>query len=57
MDEHVQDAVSKGAKVVTGGKVHAKGGNFYEPTLLRDVTAEMRCLKEEIFGPVAPVVR
>ncbi|XP_064604978.1 succinate-semialdehyde dehydrogenase, mitochondrial-like isoform X2 [Liolophura sinensis] len=57
VDEHVQDAVSKGAKVVTGGKFHEKGGNFYQPTLLRDVTTEMRCLKEEIFGPVAPVVK
>ena len=51
----VDDAKSKGAKVVRGGK--RLEGNFYEPTLLSDVTTEMRCTKEEIFGPVAPIIK
>ncbi|MBP6117166.1 MAG: NAD-dependent succinate-semialdehyde dehydrogenase [Neisseriaceae bacterium] len=50
------DAVSKGAKVLTGGKVHAKGGHFFEPTVVTDVRAGMQVLDEEIFGPVAPIV-
>ena len=53
MDEHVQDAVKKGAKVVLGGE--KKGGNFYSPTLLQDVTLDMKCAQEEIFGPVAAI--
>jgi succinate-semialdehyde dehydrogenase / glutarate-semialdehyde dehydrogenase len=51
---HVQDAVQKGAKVVTGG--HATGGLFFEPTILAGVTPAMRILTEETFGPVAPLV-
>ena len=51
---HVQDAVSKGAKVVTGGQ--ATGGLFFEPTILSGVTNSMRILTEETFGPVAPLV-
>ena len=57
VEEHVADAVGKGAKVVIGGKRHALGGNFYEPTLLRDVTTEMLVTREETFGPVAPLFR
>lgn len=53
----VGDAVAKGARVVTGGKRHALGGTFYEPTILADVTADMACMSEEIFGPVAPLTR
>ncbi len=53
--EHVADAVSKGAKVVVGGK--ALGGNFFEPTVLSDVTPEMAVAREETFGPVAPLFR
>lgn len=52
----VRDAVEKGAKVLTGGKRHRLGGLFYEPTVLTDVTPAMRVFREEIFGPVAPVV-
>lgn len=51
-DELVQDAVSKGAKILTGGTVIDGAGTFYAPTVLGDVTADARLLKEEIFGPV-----
>ena len=54
-DAMVKDAVEKGATVKTGGKPHALGGCFYEPTVLTDVTPAMRVFSEEIFGPVAPV--
>jgi succinate-semialdehyde dehydrogenase/glutarate-semialdehyde dehydrogenase len=57
VEEHVQDAVSKGAKVVVGGKKHALGGLFYEPTLLTGVDTTMKVTKEETFGPVAPLFR
>lgn len=50
------DAVSKGAKVLTGGKAHSLGGNFYEPTVITDVALGMDILDEEIFGPLAPIV-
>ncbi|ESO91188.1 hypothetical protein LOTGIDRAFT_209552 [Lottia gigantea] len=53
----VDDAVAKGARVVMGGTKGDKGGNFYNPTLLADVTTNMRCGKEEIFGPVAPIFK
>jgi succinate-semialdehyde dehydrogenase/glutarate-semialdehyde dehydrogenase len=57
VEELVADAVNKGARVVTGGTRHALGGTFYEPTLLADVTADMRLAREEVFGPVAPLFR
>ena len=57
VDELVADAVEKGARVVCGGKAHALGQTFYEPTILADVTPEMRVAREEIFGPVAPLFR
>ena len=57
VEELVADAVEKGATVVLGGKRHALGGSFYEPTILTNATSEMACAKEEIFGPVAPVYR
>ena len=57
MDELVTDAVSGGAKVVVGGKRHARGGLFYEPTLLTNVRPTMKCASNEIFGPVAPIIR
>ena len=53
----VGDAVDKGARVVLGGKPHALGGTFYEPTILADVSDSMRLFNEEIFGPVAPLYR
>lgn len=54
---HIADAVGKGAQIVCGGKPHELGGTFYEPTVLRDVTPEMRVAREETFGPLAPVFR
>ncbi len=57
VEEHVQDALSKGAKVVVGGKRHGLGGTFYEPTVLADVTTDMMVTREETFGPVAPLYR
>jgi succinate-semialdehyde dehydrogenase/glutarate-semialdehyde dehydrogenase len=53
----VADAVDKGATVSTGGRRHPRGGTFYQPTVLVDVPAGARLLEEEIFGPVAPLVR
>ena len=50
------DAVSKGAKILLGGKRHALGGNFFEPTVLTGMTREMRIFHEEIFGPIAPIM-
>nr|WP_294865264.1 NAD-dependent succinate-semialdehyde dehydrogenase [uncultured Pseudogulbenkiania sp.] len=55
--EHVEDAVSKGAKVITGGEPHPLGGNFYQPTVLADVTDAMLVAHEETFGPLAPLFR
>jgi succinate-semialdehyde dehydrogenase/glutarate-semialdehyde dehydrogenase len=57
VEAHVADAVAKGARVVTGGRRHERGGTFYTPTVLADVTAEMVVAREETFGPVAPVFR
>lgn len=57
VEEHVKDAISKGAKVITGGKRHARGGRFYEPTVLTNVNRDMICMREETFGPVAPIVK
>jgi succinate-semialdehyde dehydrogenase/glutarate-semialdehyde dehydrogenase len=54
---HIADAVSQGAKVVVGGKPHALGGLFFEPTVLTGVTPAMRVAREETFGPVAPLFR
>jgi succinate-semialdehyde dehydrogenase / glutarate-semialdehyde dehydrogenase len=56
VEEHVADALAKGAKLVTGGKLAAMGGHFYEPTILSNVTPTMRISFEETFGPVAPIM-
>lgn len=53
----VADALDKGAKVILGGKVSDLGGTFYEPTILTDITTDMKMANEEIFGPVAPLYR
>jgi succinate-semialdehyde dehydrogenase / glutarate-semialdehyde dehydrogenase len=53
----VRDAVSKGAKVAIGGRRHTLGGNFWEPTVLLDVQEHMQISSEEVFGPVAPLIR
>jgi succinate-semialdehyde dehydrogenase/glutarate-semialdehyde dehydrogenase len=57
VEEHVADATAKGALVATGGKRHALGGTFYEPTVLTGVTADMKIFREETFGPIAPLIR
>ncbi|MDH0614944.1 MULTISPECIES: NADP-dependent succinate-semialdehyde dehydrogenase [unclassified Agrobacterium] len=57
VEEHVNDAVSKGATVIQGGKPHALGGTFFEATVLANVTQEMAVATEETFGPVAPLFR
>jgi succinate-semialdehyde dehydrogenase/glutarate-semialdehyde dehydrogenase len=57
VEEFVADAKSKGARIVAGGKRHALGGTFFEPTVIADAKPEMRFMKEEIFGPVAPVFK
>jgi len=57
VENHINDAVAQGAKIVCGGKRHALGGTFFEPTILADVTAAMRIAREETFGPVAPLFR
>ncbi len=57
VEEHIGDALAKGAKVAHGGKRHALGGTFYEPTVLTGVTTRMMVAKEETFGPVAPLFR
>ena len=55
--EHVADALAKGAKLLTGGHAHALGGLFFEPTILTDVTTDMKVAREETFGPLAPLFR
>lgn len=56
-EEHVADAVSKGARILTGGKRHALGGTFFEPTVLAGADASMKLAGEETFAPVAPLFR
>jgi succinate-semialdehyde dehydrogenase/glutarate-semialdehyde dehydrogenase len=53
----VQDAIDKGGKVLLGGKRHELGGSFFEPTVVADVTTDMRVAREETFGPFAPLFR
>jgi len=57
VSEHVSDATSKGAALALGGKPHALGGTFFEPTILTGVTSDMAIAVEETFGPVAPLFR
>jgi succinate-semialdehyde dehydrogenase/glutarate-semialdehyde dehydrogenase len=57
VEQHIADAVAKGARVAVGGKRHERGGLFFEPTILTGVTQEMRVAREETFGPVAPLFR
>lgn len=57
VEELLGDAVAKGAKIVCGGKRHALGGTFFEPTIVTGLTPAMRIAREEIFGPVAPLFR
>jgi succinate-semialdehyde dehydrogenase/glutarate-semialdehyde dehydrogenase len=57
IEQHIADALSKGARLLSGGRRHELGGNFFEPTVLADVTHEMRVASEETFGPLAPLFR
>ncbi len=57
VEQHLQDAVSKGARIAHGGKRHALGGTFFQPTILTEVTTDMLVAREETFGPVAPLFR
>ncbi len=57
VQEHIDDALEQGAEVIAGGRVHALGGTFYEPTVLANMTPAMRIAREETFGPVAPLFR
>jgi succinate-semialdehyde dehydrogenase/glutarate-semialdehyde dehydrogenase len=57
VQEMLADAIEKGARIVCGGQPHALGHTFFEPTIVADVTPEMRMAREEIFGPVAPLFR
>ena len=57
VEQHIADALGKGAKVLVGGKRHALGHSFFEPTVLTDVTTDMVVAREETFGPLAPLFR
>ena len=57
VEEHIADALARGASIVTGGHRHAKGGTFFQPTLLANVPTDALIFREETFGPVAPLFR
>src|SRR5690606_30264872 len=57
VQEHVDDALAGGASAITGGRSHALGGLFYEPSILIDVSRDAKLMQEETFGPVAPLIR
>ncbi len=57
VEEHISDAVGKGAEIAVGGKRHDKGGTFFEPTILTGVTTDMAVAREETFGPLAPLFK
>ncbi|GFE60564.1 NADP-dependent succinate-semialdehyde dehydrogenase [Geobacter sp. AOG2] len=57
VEEHIADALAKGARIVTGGRRHELGGSFFQPTILADVTPSMAVAREETFGPLAPLFR
>ena len=57
VESHIQDAVLKGARIVTGGKRHELGGTWFEPTVMADVTQDMVVAHDETFGPVAPLFK
>lgn len=57
VQEHIDDALAKGAIILTGGKAHARGGRFFEPTVMTNVSSNMLCMREETFGPLAPIVK
>lgn len=57
VEEHLKDATAKGGRLTTGGKRHALGHSFFEPTVVANATPDMACFREETFGPLAPVFR
>ncbi len=57
IEEHIEDALNGGARVITGGQRHALGGNYFEPTILADVPHTAKVFFEETFGPLAPLFR
>jgi succinate-semialdehyde dehydrogenase/glutarate-semialdehyde dehydrogenase len=57
VESHIEDALAKGARILTGGKRHALGHGFFEPTVLADVTPAMKVARDETFGPLAPLFR
>jgi len=57
IEDHIKDAVGKGARVISGGARHSLGGTFFQPTVLADVTTDMKVSREETFGPLAPLFR
>ncbi|MGY9006230.1 MAG: aldehyde dehydrogenase family protein, partial [Alphaproteobacteria bacterium] len=57
VEEHIADAVSKGGKILTGGKRHKLGGSFFQPTVIGNANTKMMVAKEETFGPMAPIFR
>ncbi|CUI05637.1 NADP-dependent succinate-semialdehyde dehydrogenase [Massilia antarctica] len=57
VEQHIADALSKGARLLTGGKRHALGHSFFQPTVIADVTSNMQVASEETFGPLAPLFR
>jgi succinate-semialdehyde dehydrogenase/glutarate-semialdehyde dehydrogenase len=57
VEAHLDDAKARGAKIAVGGRRHALGGTFYEPTVLTNVSPEMQIFREETFGPIAPLIR
>jgi succinate-semialdehyde dehydrogenase / glutarate-semialdehyde dehydrogenase len=56
MEEHIADAVEKGAQLIAGGKRSAMGGNFFEPTVMTGITQTMKVAREETFAPLAPII-
>jgi succinate-semialdehyde dehydrogenase/glutarate-semialdehyde dehydrogenase len=57
VERHIADALARGGRLLTGGRRHARGGTFFEPTVIADATPDMACAREETFGPVAPLFR
>jgi len=57
IEQHIADAIAKGGRILTGGKRHALGQGFFEPTVIADVTSDMLVAREETFGPLAPLFR
>jgi succinate-semialdehyde dehydrogenase/glutarate-semialdehyde dehydrogenase len=57
VEEHIKDAVKNGASIIAGGEKHSLGGQFFQPTVMTNVSSKMKIFAEETFGPVAPLIR